>query len=119
VRLLQLWREARGKRLEDELSDLVARINTMSPLARSTCFNSIWATHEHLVAAYNALSVPDRRLLMRALKKGAHEMWKQGRHPSAIGLGIVLLNIESRHTPGESAASVLRYTNSMIATASQ
>jgi hypothetical protein len=119
MRLVHVWREARGKRLENELSDLVARIDGMSALAKSTCFNNIWATHEHLVAAYDALSVPDRRLLIRALKKGAHEMWLRGRRPSAIGLGIVLLNIESRHTPGVSAAAVLRQTNVMIIAALQ
>ena len=113
MRLLQVWREARGKRLENDLNDLVARIQGMSTLAASVCFNDIQA-NQHLAAAYDALSVAERKLFMKALKKGADNLWKQGRRPSAIGLGIVLLNIESRHVPGESASNVLTRTNAII-----
>jgi hypothetical protein len=119
MRLLQVWREARGKRLENELNDLLAHIDGMSVLAKSVCFNNVWATHEYLVAAYDSLPVPDRKILIRSLRKGASKMWKQGRCPSAIGLGIVLLNIESRQVPGESAAAVLQRTNAIIAAASK
>jgi hypothetical protein len=119
MRLLQVWREARGRRLENELNDLLAHVDSMSTLAKSVCFNNIWATHEYLVAAYDSLPVPDRKLLIRSLRKGASKMWKQGRRPTAIGLGIVLLNIESRHTPGESAAAVLERTNAIIVAASK
>jgi hypothetical protein len=119
MRLLHVWREARGKKLEKELHDLVAHIDGMSVLAKSVCFNSVWAMHEHLVVAYDGLSVPERKIFMRALRKGAHEMWKKGRRPSAIGLGVVLLNIESRHTPGEIAATVLQRTNAIILAASK
>jgi len=81
MRLLQVWREARGKRLENELNDLLAHVDGMSALAKSVCFNNIWATHEYLVAAYDSLPVPDRKLLIRSLRKGASKMWKQGRRP--------------------------------------
>jgi hypothetical protein len=118
MRLLQAWRESRGRKLENELIDLVARIQGMSPLAKSICFNDIRA-NQRLAAAYGALSVAQRKLFMRALKKGAHQLWKQGRHPSVIGLGIVLLNIESRHVPGESAATVFNRTNAIIERAAQ
>jgi hypothetical protein len=47
MRLLQVWREARGKRPENELNDLLAHVDGMSVLAKSVCFNNIWATHEY------------------------------------------------------------------------
>ena len=119
MRLLQVWREARGRRLENELNDLLAHLDGMSVLAKSVCFNNIWATHEYLVAAYDSLPVPDRKLLIRSLRKGASTMGKQGRRPSAIGLGIVLLNIEGRHVPGESAAAVLQRTNAITIAAAK
>jgi hypothetical protein len=104
---------------EDELNDLL-HMDDMSALAKSVCFNNMWATHEHLVAAYDSLPVPDRKLLIRSLRKWrASKMWKQGRRPTAIGLAIVLLNIERRHTPGESAAAVLQRTNAIIMAASE
>jgi hypothetical protein len=53
---------------ENELNDLL-HMDDMSALAKSVCFNNMWATHEHLVAAYDSLPVPDRKLLIRSLRK--------------------------------------------------
>ena len=58
MRLLQVWRESREKRLENEFIDLAARIKGMSSLAASVCFNDIQA-NQHLATAYDALPVAD------------------------------------------------------------
>jgi hypothetical protein len=117
MRMPQAWRDARGKTLENELSDLVARINRMNTRAKSRCLDSIWATHAHLKAAYDSKSIAERKAFLQRLKLNAYQLWKRGDRPSAIGLGIVVLNLESRYVPD--AANVLRQTEAIIVAAAR
>jgi hypothetical protein len=66
------WREVRGTTMEIELIDLVARTSRMNARAKSKCLDSIWATHEHLRAAYeDKLSSSERKAFLRELKLSA------------------------------------------------
>jgi hypothetical protein len=67
MRVPQAWRDVRGKTLENELSDLVTRINRMNTRAKSRCLDNIWATHAPLKEAYDSKSIFGRKAFLQRL----------------------------------------------------
>jgi len=54
--------------------------------------------------AYGPASLHGRETLLEECPKSGTEMWNSGDWPSALGLCISCLNIESEYLPGEDAA---------------
>lgn len=91
-----------------EMHDILARIHAANEAAKRACFNQCPCNIRDLRSAYDAGTGSERRPILRELKKSAEAMWKRGDWPSALGIGVVALNVESRHVPGSDAAAVLR-----------
>ena len=106
-----LFEEARGGVLRKELEDMRARIGVANR----------WAVYKHvqqmigsLREAYGPASKHRREALLEECRKSGAEMWRSGDWPSALGLCISCLNIESEYLPGKDAAYVKTETDEII-----
>jgi hypothetical protein len=115
--LFDLWREARGNVLRQQFDDAMMRLKGANYPAMRAFYSNIEATIEDLREAYNAASSSERKAILNHCRKSMNRMWDRGDWPSALGLGISSLNIESEHLPGEDAAYVKRETDKIIAEA--
>jgi hypothetical protein len=115
--ILDRWREARGDVMRQELEDAMARIHNANESAMRAFYNNIDATIEPLREAYGPASASERKAVLKHSRKSITQMWDSGDWPSAIGLVISILNVESEYVPGEDAAIVKAQTDKIIAEA--
>jgi hypothetical protein len=112
--ILGMSREARGVVMLNELDDIAARIDAANDKALSRFFGKIAHSIAPVRTKYETSSDSDRKAILRLLKKSAGEMWEQGDWPSALGLGVVSLNVESQFVPGPDASMVKANTALLI-----
>jgi hypothetical protein len=98
--------EARGKVMRRELDDIAARIEHAGAYARLAFLKRIARSIGPVRKKYLAASDDDRVDILKVLKKFAKESWKKGDWPSALGLAVVSLNVESQFVPGPDASFV-------------
>ncbi|MBT5034174.1 MAG: hypothetical protein HOM51_06595 [Rhodospirillaceae bacterium] len=115
--LFDLWREARGSVMRQELEDIMLRVRNANESATRAYFNNIYQTIGPLKEMYGNASTGERKALMKQSRKSADQMWSSGDWPSSLGLGISLLNVESEYVPGDEAAFVKVETDKIIAEA--
>jgi hypothetical protein len=112
--LFDMWRQARGTVMRKELDDVMARVRAANPHALSAFYNNVEQTIEPLRGAYRPGSTAERKAILKECHRSATEMWNSGDWPSALGLGISALNIESEYVPGKDAAYVKAETDKII-----
>ena len=115
--ILGMSREARGVVMLNELDDIAARIDGANYKALSRFFGKIAHSIAPVKTKYETSSDSDRKAILTLLKKSATEMWEQGDWPSALGLGVISLNVESQFVPGPDASMVKAKTSLLISKA--
>ena len=106
-----LFEAARGGVMRKEFEDAMARIGAAN---RWAVYNIVQHTIGPLREAYGPASLHRRETLLEECRKSGTEMWNSGDWPSALGLCISCLNIESEYLPGEDAAYVKTETDKII-----
>ncbi len=109
-----MWREARGAVMRKELDDITARIRTANPHVLFAFYNNVEQTIEPLREACRAASSGQRKSILKGCRQSATEMWNSGDWPSALGLGISALNVESEFVPRKDAAYVKSESDKII-----
>ena len=106
-----LFEAARGGVMRKEFEDAMARIGAAN---RWAVYNIVQQTIGPLREAYGPAWLYGRETLLEECRKSGTEMWNSGDWPSALGLCISCLNIESEYLPGEDAAYVKTETDKII-----
>ena len=106
-----LFEATRGCVMRKEFEDAMARIGAAN---RWAVYNIVQHTIGPLREAYGPASLHRRETLLEECRKSGTEMWNSGDWPSALGLCISCLNIESEYLPGEDAAYVKTETDKII-----
>ena len=112
--ILNLWREERGNVLRKQFDDLKQRMDAADADAKLACFNCIKSTANDVSGGYADASSADRKQILRHAAKVSRQLWDRGDWPQALGLGIIMLNAESRFVPGDDAAYVRAATDALI-----
>jgi len=115
--IFDMWRWARGKVMRQEFEDTMALIPNPNESAKRKFLNNVHATIEPLKERYGPASASERKALLKQCRKSASQMWDSGDWPSALGLRVSALNVESEYVPGEDAAFVKAVTDKIIAEA--
>ena len=112
--IIDMPREARGADLRKEYEDVMARMRGANPPARAAFLSNVHQTIDHMIGFYSSASVPCRKAYLRKMRKACRKMWANGDWPSALGLGISCLNVESRFILGDDATYVKIKTDCII-----
>ena len=104
----------RGNILREQYDDLKRRIDALDVEPRSACFNYIKSTYGPVNEGYELASSSDRERILQELRDVSRRLWSAGNRPQALALGVLMLNIESRLTPGDDAAFVKQSTDALI-----
>lgn len=104
----------RGDILRKQCDDLQRRIDALDIEPKSACFNYIKSTYDPVSEGYELASSADRERILKELRDVSRQLWSVGNRPQALALGVILLNIESRATPGDDAAFVRQMTDTLI-----
>ena len=110
----QLWQEARGNVMRKRWERLKRRIDTAEHSAKMACFKYINWRVDPLSNRYASSSSADRKRIRRQATKVWNQLAEAGDWPSALGLGVMILNMETRYLPGDDAAFVNRASNALI-----
>lgn len=81
--LLNMWREARGNVMRQELDDVMMRLSGANQFAMRGFYNRIWQTIEELKEAYGPATTSERKAILKQCRKSASEMWDRGDWPSS------------------------------------
>jgi hypothetical protein len=119
MRLLSMWREARGRGLRAEFENAVSLMGNATPEARRAFQNNLHQCYESLRTAYDAAPASERKRMQKIAKASAITMWQRGDWPSALGLGVAMIHLESQHVPGADAAQIRAASTSLIAEAAE
>lgn len=115
--IIDMWREARGAVLRREFDDAMARMRNANESARRAFLNNLEQTIDPILEEYTPASRRDRKKLSKLCRHEATTMWNQGDWPSALGLAVSCLNVESRFLPGADAAYVKAESDKLLAEA--
>ena len=106
--------EARGAVLRKEYEDIVARMREADRPARAAFLSTIHQTIDRMLGFYASSSVQSRAAYLTKMRKASRKKWTQGDWPSALGLGISCLNVESRFVSGDDASYVKSATDRIV-----
>ena len=116
--IVNLWQEARGNVLRKKWDKLKRGIDTADFSAKSACLGYIKTRSESLGRLYARSSSADQKRIYKRVAKESLRFSKAGDWPSACGLYVMMLNIESGYLPGSDAACVKVETDALINEAS-
>jgi hypothetical protein len=114
VRLIDMWRPARGAIMRKEYHDSMTRIYVANRGAISAFLNNVNQTIDNVRETYLSASESERKVFLKEIRALEREMWAAGDWASALGLGISALNAESLFVSGEDAAYVKRETDRIV-----
>jgi hypothetical protein len=106
-----LFEAARGGVLRKEFEDTMARIGAANGWE---VYKNVHQIIGPLRETYRPAPTHRRETLLAECRKSGTEMWNSGDWPSALGLCISCLNIESEYLPGKDAAYVKTETDKII-----
>ena len=109
-----LWQEARGNVLRRRYDGLKARIDAADPAAKSACFDVVKSTFDLLSKHYAKSSSAERKGVLKHASRTIHQLSDAGDWPRALGLTIIMLNLEASHLPGDDAAVLKAATDALI-----
>jgi hypothetical protein len=104
----------RGEVLREEYDDLRRRIDAQNVEQQSACFSYIKSNYNSVNAGYALASSADRERILKEVSEVSRQLWAAGNRPQALGLGVIMPNIESQFTPGDDAAVVKAATDALI-----
>ena len=79
-----------------EYQDAILRMRTANEAVWRGFNNNLVQTVDHVLEAYEPASASERKAILKQCRQGADRMWNGGDWPSALGLAIACLNVESR-----------------------
>jgi hypothetical protein len=111
---LYLWQEARGRVIRKRYEGLKSRIDAADIPAKSACFGVIKSKFEPLRCSYASASRAERKRILKFTSETAHKWSDAGDWPHALGLAIIMFNLETGHLPGDDASVVKAATDALI-----
>ena len=114
MKFLDLWQEARGRVLRGRYEGLKSRIDAADPAAKSACFGVVKSNFEFLSSRYASASSAERKRVLKHASKTVHQLSDASDWPRALGLTIIIFNLEARHLPGADAAILKAATDALI-----
>jgi hypothetical protein len=114
MNFLDLWQEARGNVLRRRYESLKPRIDAADPAAKSACFGVVKSNFEFLSSRYASASSAERKRVLKHASKTVHQLSDASDWPRALGLTIIMFNLEARHLPGDDAAILKAATDALI-----
>ena len=111
---MSLWREARANVLRRRYEGVRHRIDAADPAAKAACFNVVKSSLGFLSRRYASASSGERKEVLKHASKTIHQLSVSGDWPRALGLTIVMLNLEARHLPGNNAAVLKEATDAFL-----
>jgi hypothetical protein len=111
---MNLWQEARGNVLRKRYESLKLRIDAADPTAKSVCFGVVKSHFEFASSHYASASSAERRRFLKHASKTVHKLSDASDWPHALGLTIIMFNLEARHLPGDDAAALKAATDALI-----
>ena len=111
---LNLWHEARANVLRRRYEDLRPRIDAADPAAKAACFGVVKSSLEFLSRRYASASSAERKEVLKHASKAIHQLSDSGDWPRALGLTIIMFNLEARHLPGNNAAVLKEATDALL-----
>jgi hypothetical protein len=118
MKFLNLWREARANVLRRRYEGLRSRIDAADPTAKSACFGVVKSSFEFLSRRYASASIAERKEILKHASKTVHKLSDAGDWPRALGLTVIIFNLEARHLPGDDAAMLKEATDALLKEAS-
>ncbi len=112
--IVGLWQEARGNVLRKRWDKLKCGIDAADYSAKSACLGYIRTRSSSLDRLYARSSRVDQKRICKRVAEESLRFSKAGDWPSACGLYVMMLNIESRYLPGSDAACVKVETDALI-----
>jgi hypothetical protein len=107
-------REAGDNGLRKKYEDLKRRIEAADFATRSAYFNHIRSTYRPVSEGYALASSADRERILNEVREVSRKLWEAGNRAQALGLGVIMLNIESQLLEGDDAAFVRAGTEELI-----
>ena len=114
MKFLNLWQEARANVLSRRYEGLMRQIDAADPAAKAACFGVVKSSFEFLSRRYASASVAERKEVLKHASKTIHQLSDSGDWPRALGLTIIMLNLEARHLPGTDAAVLKGATDALL-----
>jgi hypothetical protein len=114
MNFLDLWQEARGNVLRRRYEGLKPRIDAADPAAKSACFGVVKSNFEFLRSRYASASGAERKRVLKHASKTMDQLSDAGDWPRALGLTIIMFNLEAHHLPGNDAAILKAATDALI-----
>ena len=109
-----LWHEARANVLRRRYEDLRPRIDAADPVAKSACFGVVKSSFEFLSRRYASGSSAERKQVLKHASKTIHQLSDAGDWPRALGLTIIMFNLEACYLPGNDAAILKEDTDALL-----
>ena len=114
MKFLNLWREARANVLRRRYEGLRRRIDAADPAAKAACFGVVKSSFEFLSRRYASAPSAGRNEVLKHASKTIHQLSDSGDWPRALGLTIIMFNLEARHLPGNDAAILKEATDALL-----
>ena len=114
MKFLNLWHEARGNVLRRRYEGLKPRIDAANPAAKSACFGVVKSNFEFLSRRYASASSEERKGILKHASRTVHQLSDAGDWPRALGLSVIIFNLEARQLPGSDAAALKEVTDAVI-----
>ena len=114
MKFLNLWHEARANVLRRRYEGLKPRIDAADPAAKSACLGVVKSNFEFLSRRYASASSAERKRVLKHASNTVHQLSEARDWPRALGLTIIMFNLEARHLPGDDAAVLKAATDLLI-----
>jgi hypothetical protein len=111
---VNLWQEARGNVLRRRYEGLKSRIDAADAAAKTACFGVVKSNFELLSSRYASASSAERKQVLKHASKTVHQLADASDWPRALGLTIIMFNLEARYLPGDDAAVLKAATDDLI-----
>jgi hypothetical protein len=114
MKFQNLWNEARANVLRRRYEGLRSRIDAADPAEKSACFGVVKSSFEFLSRRYTSASSAERKEILKHASKTVHKLSDAGDWPRALGLTIIMFNLEARHLPGNDAVALKGATDTLL-----
>ena len=111
---LNLWQEARASVLSRRYEGLKRQFDAADLVAKSECFCVVKSSFEFLSKRYASGSTAERREVFKHASRTIHQLSDSGDWPRALGLTIIMFNLEALHLPGNEAAALKAATDRLL-----
>ena len=113
MNLLNLWQEARGNVLRRRYEGLKPRIDAADATAKSACFGVV-RSFEFLTSRSASAPSAERKQVLKHVSMTLRQLSDASDWPRALGLTIIMFNLEARQLPGDDAAVLKAATDALI-----